>query len=116
MFPANTLTPAPPNPQRVEAGRRNQRLRRGLKEAGRKSIQESKGLHKPWLHATGPTSVCGKAISSRNGRLTARGYSGVREAARHLSTVHDLIREMRASHSEALKVLAAQQSQQPQSE
>ncbi|HQZ65195.1 MAG TPA: hypothetical protein PLY87_08975 [Planctomycetaceae bacterium] len=110
MFAANTLTPALPNPQRVEAGRRNQRLRRGLTEAGRKSVQESTRLHKPWLHATGPKSEDGKAISARNGRLTAKGYSEVRAAARALSTVHDLIREMRASHSEAQKVLAAQQS------
>ena len=60
---------AVPNPRRVEAGRRNRKLRGPLSEEGRRRLQSAIRRTQPWKKSTGPRTAAGKQRSSANGRV-----------------------------------------------
>src|SRR5947209_3354725 len=72
--------PSPcPNPRRVEAGRRNRARWRGLSDEGRERLRRAAMEHRPWEHATGPTTAEGKLRSAQNGRSRQKGPRSTRE-------------------------------------
>jgi len=73
------LGPARPNPRRVEAGRRNRELRRGLTEAGRERLRASILRRQPWRLSTGPKTAAGKQRAAQNGKIYQSGVLSVRE-------------------------------------
>lgn len=81
------------NPRRVEAGRRNRQLRRGLSDTGRQRLQEAAMRNRPWEHSTGPRTPQGKAQAARNG-LRGAGVSR-RSIRRELAPVTKLLTDMR---------------------
>lgn len=74
-----------PNPKRVAAGRANRKLAGPLTAAGREGLRAAALRNKPWLYATGPTSVEGKQRAALNGRSRQRGPLSVRELRRELA-------------------------------
>jgi len=49
-------TPNQPNPNRVEAGRRNRKKRKGLTPAGREKLRQAALANQPWKHTKGPVA------------------------------------------------------------
>lgn len=99
------------NPKRVAAGRLNQQRRQGLTEAGRLAVQSTILVHQPWRHATGPKSAEGKAMCAKNGRLTRKGFTGVRETARALKAIRSMISMMRVSRTQAQQTISRMTSE-----
>src|SRR4051812_39756652 len=89
-------SPSPPNPRRVEAGRRNRALRRGLTDAGRERLRQAALANRPWEASTGPRTPEGKARAAANGKLGQKGPKSVRELRAELAEVHNLTEAMRA--------------------
>ena len=85
-----------PNQRRVEAGRRNQRLRKGLTPAGRERLRQSALKHQPWAHSTGPQTPEGKAKVAQNGKQRQRGSRSVREWQQELAPVQQLTAKLAA--------------------
>jgi hypothetical protein len=73
-------TVVPPNPKRVEAGRRNRLLRGTLTAAGREKLRQTILQNRPWERSTGPRSSAGKAAAAANGKARQRGLTSIREA------------------------------------
>src|SRR5262245_23533624 len=94
---------AEPNPNRVEAGRRNRALRKGLTEEGRRRLREAALYHRPWEHATGPLTAAGRARSAANGKQRQRGPCSVRALRAELAGLRDLVRTMQESRGLALR-------------
>lgn len=91
-----------PNPRRVAAGRRNQKLSRGLTDVGREKLRQAIYIHKPWLYTTGPRTPEGKAKVSLNGKKRQLGPFSVRELRRQFSDLRSFIREIRQTRAMAL--------------
>ena len=68
-----------PNPQRVVAGRRNRKLRRGLTEAGRTRLREAALRNRPSQFSTGPKTAEGRQQAARNGRKRQSGELSARQ-------------------------------------
>ena len=89
-----------PNPKRVEAGRRNRALRRGLTDAGRERLRKAALANRPWEGSTGPRTPEGKARAADNGRSRQAGPVSVRqmksEMRCELAEVYAIIGQMQA--------------------
>ena len=93
---AEPPSPSPPNPCRVEAGKRNRAKRRGLSADGRERLREAALANRPWEGSTGPRTPEGKAKAAVNGRTRQRGLKSVREVRSELAEVHAIIGQMQA--------------------
>ena len=93
--PQQTAPPKPKNPRRVEAGKRNRALRRGITATGRQRLKDAITRHKPWLKASGPKTPQGKRQAARNG---LRGKTdSARQINRELKFLQSLVDGMRKS-------------------
>src|SRR5437763_784138 len=99
-------SPSPPNPRKVEAGRKNRALRRGLTDAGRDRLRQAALAGRPWESATGPKTPEGKAKSAANGKVRQVGPKSVREARSELADVRGLIAQMQTAREAVLGLLA----------
>lgn len=98
--PIQSPQPTVPNPRRIEAGRRNRTLRRGLTETGRQRLRKSTSKFQPWRFAKGPISASGKQQAVRNGKVRQVGAMSVREirlVAAELRTGINQLRDWRIS-------------------
>jgi hypothetical protein len=84
-----------PNLKRVAAGRRNQKLSRGLSAAGRERLRATALANRPWEHSTGPRTAAGKAAAARNGKVRQLGPRSVREIRAELADLGALVQAMR---------------------
>lgn len=91
-----------PNPKRVEAGRRNRRLRGELTEAGRDRLRQSALRHRPWTRSTGPKTPTGKARAAANGKVRQTRPRSVREARADAAETRDLIVMMQVAADKIL--------------
>lgn len=83
------------NPRRVEAGKRNRALRRGITATGRQRLKDAIMRHKPWLKTCGPKTPEGKRQAARNG---LRGKTtSMRQIDRELKFLQSLVDSMRKS-------------------
>ena len=80
-----------PNPKRVAAGRKNQKLQRGITPAGRKRLRELALKNKPWLQSTGPKSEAGRLQSAINGRKRQTTERSAREVRAEIASVRELL-------------------------
>ncbi len=86
--------PHTPNPNRVAAGRRNQRKSQGLTPEGRERLRQAALKNRPWKFAKGPQSPAGKARVAPNGKLRQKGQRSTREIQAELSEMRVLLRQM----------------------
>ena len=93
--------PAPPNPKRVAAGRRNREKRLGLSEAGRQALRVTALRHKPWRFATGPKTAAGRARVALNGKVRQLGPKSGREVKKDLAEISQLLQELAATRRAA---------------
>lgn len=77
--------PHDPNPKRVAAGRLNRAKRGPLTGEGRERLRVAALISKPWLCATGPRTVEGKAASAANGRYAQVAGPSIRESRREVA-------------------------------
>ena len=89
------VPPPSPNPRRVAAGKRNQLLRQGLRDASRQKLRQTALMHQPWLQSTGPRTAAGKAQAVANGKVRQKGPVSVRELRAELAEVRSLVKSMR---------------------
>lgn len=93
--PQQTAPPKAKNHRRVEAGKRNRALRRGITDTGRQKLRDAIGRHKPWLKTCGPKTPQGKAQAAKNG---LRGKTtSMRQIDRELKFLQSLVDGMRKS-------------------
>jgi hypothetical protein len=88
---------ASPDPERVEAGRRNRLKWQGFSSEGLERLRQAALANRPWRFSTGPRTAEGKARSAANGKVRQRGPVSVRELRAELAGFHDLAREMVAA-------------------
>jgi hypothetical protein len=93
------VTASTPNPRRVAAGRLNRQKSRGLTPEGRVRLRQAALAGRPWLHASGPKTVEGKARSAENGRGRQVGEPSARELRRQVADVGGLVADMAALRS-----------------
>ena len=82
------------SPKRVQAGRMNRQKYQGITADGRKRLQASIRMYKPWEQTTGPRTAIGKKQSAQNGCGTRRGDHGGRAMRREMAAVAQLIGRM----------------------
>jgi hypothetical protein len=85
---------AAPNPKRVAAGRLNRTKRKGLTPEGRERLRRAAHANKPWLLATGPRTVEGKATAAANGKKRQLGLLSVREMKADLRKLRAMLKDM----------------------
>jgi hypothetical protein len=96
VIPKKEVTTAP-NPRRVEAGKRNRALRKGLTEAGRQRLREAALRHQAWKHSTGPRTPEGKARAAANGKKRQLGPLSVREIRADLAGLRGLLSTLQST-------------------
>lgn len=96
MQTANTevVSKPAPNPKRVAAGRLNRAKRKGLTHDGRDRLRRAAFANKPWLHATGPRTLKGKATAAVNGKKRQLGLLSTRELKADLRQLRAMLKEM----------------------
>lgn len=94
--------PTAPNPRRVEAGRRNARLRRSLTEVGRQRLRDSILRFQPWQFAV-PKSAAARKQSAKNGKSRQIGILSVRESRALAATVTAGLTQARQFREAALR-------------
>jgi hypothetical protein len=90
-----------PSTKRVEAGKRNRRLRGDLTPEGRERLRAAALVNKPWAKATGPRTPAGKAAAAANGKRRQVGDRSARETRADMAGVQTLIAGMRAAAAAA---------------
>jgi hypothetical protein len=95
-------TPSP-NPRRVAAGRLNRQKRRGLTPEGRERLRQAALACRPWLHASGPKTVEGKARSAQNGRGRQVGEPSGRALRGEFAALSNLAADMATQRRLALR-------------
>ena len=84
-MPSETLRA--PNPRRVAAGRLNRQRRGALTPAGRLRLRQAALRDRPWEHATGPTTLEGRARAASNGRHRQTGPISRRQARAEIAEI-----------------------------
>lgn len=84
----------PPDPRRVEVGRRNRAKWKGFTPAGLERLRQSALEHKPWRFATGPRTAQGRLIVAANGRSRCRGDVSIPQARAEVARANALLADL----------------------
>jgi len=90
-----------PNPRRVAAGKANRAKRKGLTPEGRQRLRLTALEHQPWRHASGPTTITGKARSAANGKGRQKGQYSVRALRAEFAAITGVLRSLGAPRPQA---------------
>jgi hypothetical protein len=82
------------NPRRRAAGRRNRDKRGALSDDGRARLRAAALHGQPWLLATGPRTLAGKARSAANGRVRQRGPLSARQLRAEITKLRQELQAM----------------------
>ncbi len=85
---------APPDPRRVEIGRRNQTRWKGHTADGLERLRQAAMRNKPWLFSTGPRTPEGKARCAANGRKLCRDVLSIPEVRAEIAQANAMIAEL----------------------
>src|SRR5258705_13661146 len=88
-----------PNPRRVEAGRRNRAMRKGLTPEGREKLRQLALEHEPWRHSTGPRTPEGKARICVSNEARQKGPLGIAAIRAELAGYRSLMGAMREARA-----------------
>ena len=78
------------NPNRVRAGRLNQRKCRPWTPERRERARERALRHRPWQFSTGPRTSAGKRRVAANGRSRQTGHRSIRQLRAEVADVDSL--------------------------
>ena len=84
----------PPDPRRVEIGRRNQARWKGFTPDGLERLRQAVKEFKPWRFSTGPRSPEGKAVCAQNGRKRCRDILSHPQIRAEIHAANALIGEL----------------------
>jgi hypothetical protein len=86
---------APPDPRKVEAGKRARARWRGFTPEGLERLRQGAIDRRLWEHSTGPRTPAGKARSSANSQVQRKGPISAREMWADMAAIRALIQEIR---------------------